>query len=229
MARQQPVVAELGRPETPEETAARKAEASRLYRKRKTVNNLVFSLLVSLAVMVAFVVLVPQGRGTYLERDVDVVGIATREAPTAGQPLAAATVPDTWLAKQAELRHNRDEAVTFWYVGYNTPGDYAAVMQGFTAEHTPATAGWVAVQTEEKAATGTTTIGNREWTVYDHRDDSPDRSNITYGVVTELEQSTLIVMGTAAPEEIEQLAEAALASIDAGVAAPPQPQPISDK
>jgi hypothetical protein len=41
------VVAELGRPETPEEEAARRAENSRLYRQRKTVNNLVYSLIVT--------------------------------------------------------------------------------------------------------------------------------------------------------------------------------------
>lgn len=33
------IVAELGRPETASETASRKAEQSRLYKQRKTVNN----------------------------------------------------------------------------------------------------------------------------------------------------------------------------------------------
>jgi hypothetical protein len=44
------VVAELGRPETPAETAARKAESSRLHRQRQTVNNLVYSLIATLGI-----------------------------------------------------------------------------------------------------------------------------------------------------------------------------------
>ena len=41
MAKQPRVVAELGRPETPDETAARKAASSAAYRSSKTVRNLV--------------------------------------------------------------------------------------------------------------------------------------------------------------------------------------------
>jgi hypothetical protein len=37
----QRVVAELGRPETPEETAARKAESSRVYRSSQNFRNLI--------------------------------------------------------------------------------------------------------------------------------------------------------------------------------------------
>ncbi|MEO7348435.1 MAG: DUF4245 domain-containing protein, partial [Terrimesophilobacter sp.] len=51
------VVAELGRPETPQEAADRRAEASRVRRQSKTFVNLVIALLASLAV-VAVVVLV---------------------------------------------------------------------------------------------------------------------------------------------------------------------------
>ena len=47
MAKQPRVVAELGRPETPDETAARKAASSAAYRSSKTVRNLVVALLVS--------------------------------------------------------------------------------------------------------------------------------------------------------------------------------------
>lgn len=68
--KQPPIVAELGRPETPEETFARKAESSRLYRKRKTINNLVYSLLVSLGLVVFIVAIVPRNE-TPVAFDVD--------------------------------------------------------------------------------------------------------------------------------------------------------------
>jgi hypothetical protein len=57
------VVAELGRPETPEEEAARRAENSRLYRQRKTVNNLVYSLIVTLGVVAIIYFAVPRTDG----------------------------------------------------------------------------------------------------------------------------------------------------------------------
>jgi hypothetical protein len=56
--RQPRIVAELGRPETPEETAARKAENSRKHRENQTLRNLVFALLSSLAVVLVLVLVV---------------------------------------------------------------------------------------------------------------------------------------------------------------------------
>ncbi len=56
------VVAELGRPETPEETAERKAENSRNHRNRQTVNNLVLSLIATVAVVALIVLFVPRGQ-----------------------------------------------------------------------------------------------------------------------------------------------------------------------
>ncbi|MGO1570745.1 MAG: DUF4245 domain-containing protein [Canibacter sp.] len=208
------VVAELGRPETPEETAARKAEDSRLYRQRKTVNNLVLSLIVCLAVMFAFVLLVPQGTGDYLERNVDVHELAVQAGPSAGLALANPETPDGWLAKQAELRFSKDDQVTYWYIGYNTPDKaYAAVVQGFDSEMQPADARWTAQRLETKASTGTTVLDGHEWTVYDHQNDSPDDSNVLYGLSIKLDQSTLIVSGTATQQEIESLASETLESI----------------
>ena len=58
MARKEPaIVAELGRPETAEETAQRKAENSRKHRANQTALNLVGATVASLAI-VAFLVIV---------------------------------------------------------------------------------------------------------------------------------------------------------------------------
>ncbi len=208
------IVAELGRPETPEETAARKAEASRLYRKRKTVNNLILSLAVSLGAMFLFVLLVPEGRGDYLERDLDVAQLAQQAEPSAGLTLAQPKVPEEWLAKQAELRFSESDRITHWYIGYNTPEDYAAVMQGYTPDLAPAPETWISERVEKKSPTGSVTVDGVEWIEYDYRDDNPDNTNITYGLVTEREDSTLVVIGTAAPEAVTELARQTYASLE---------------
>ncbi|HQX36756.1 MAG TPA: DUF4245 domain-containing protein, partial [Microbacteriaceae bacterium] len=74
-ARTPRVVAELGRPETSQETADRKAESSRLYRVRKTPSNLVWALLVSLGVVLVMVMITPRGDGAPRE-DIDIAAAA---------------------------------------------------------------------------------------------------------------------------------------------------------
>ena len=55
------VVAHLGRPETPQETADRKAEFSARYRNSKTFKNLIAAILVTVAVVFVVVAGVPRG------------------------------------------------------------------------------------------------------------------------------------------------------------------------
>lgn len=208
------IVAELGRPETPAETAARKARDSYLYKKRKTVNNLVFSLLVTLGLVAVIVFLVPRGTGDYLERNVAVTELAKDATTTAGQPLAAPNMGTGWLAKQAKLRFSKEDLTTYWYIGYTTPKvDYAAVMQGYTAEGKAADQRWVARMLERKKATGTAQFAGHTWQVYDHRGDSPDNSNVLFAYVTKLEHSTLIISGTASKKALTELAQATISSL----------------
>jgi len=200
------VVAELGRPETPSETAARKAETSRLYRQRKTVNNLVFSLLVSLGLVLLIVLVVPRGTDTWRTHSVDVASAAAETAPTAGQPLVAPAVPKGWLAKQAELRSGPNR-IAYWYIGYTTAAEaYAAVDQAFTSDGSPVDETWIAERLEAQAATGTETIGGLQWTVYDHSDRSADNANMKFGLQTTIGTTTFLVYGTDTAEAIRGLA-----------------------
>lgn len=207
------VVAELGRPETPAETAARKARDSRLYRQRKTVNNLVFSLIVSVAVVFGIYLMVPHGTGgDFADRSVDVAQLASEASPTAGQLLVAPKLPAGWNAKQAELRSSKTGGITYWYIGYTTPDkQYAAAVQAFTADGAPVNETWIAEQLEKTSATGTQTIGGVDWTAYVHPDRSPDTSNLRTGYQTAVGASTYLVYGTAPTKTIEQLADAVAA------------------
>lgn len=217
-AKQKPpvVVAELGRPETAAETAARKARDSRLYRQRKTVNNLVFSLLVSLGLVIVIVLVVPRGTDTWSSHSVDVAQAAAATAATAGRELVAPDMPEGWLAKQAELRSAPSGDIFYWYIGYTTPNHaYAAVVQAFTKSGAPVDATWIAQQLEGQTATGVERLGGLEWTVYDHRDRSPDQANMLYGLQTELGPAALLVYGTDTPEAIRELATAAAAETTA--------------
>jgi hypothetical protein len=211
MAQRPPrVVAELGRPETPEETAARKAENSRLHRQRRTVLNLLLSLGASLAVVLVIVLLVPRS-DTAMVRDVDVAPIAEQAQVASDDPLAVPELPEGWRANAAELRTSSVDKVTAWYVGYLTPSDeYIGMYQGLEANPT-----WVAGLLARTLATGTTTIDGVEWTVYDNRDTGDDVGNAKYGLTTEAGDSTFVLLGTGTPEEFETLAAALTPTIDA--------------
>ena len=204
------VVAELGRPETPEETAARQAENSLKHRQRQTVTNLVLALGASLLVVLVLVLLVPRSDAP-IERDIDVATVAEQAQVVSDDPLAVPDLPEGWRANAAELRTSKVDGVTAWYAGYLTPSDeYAGMYQGLDANPT-----WAAGLLARTLATGTTTIDGVEWTVYDNRDSDADVGNARYGLMTEAGGSTFVLLGTATPEEFEDLAAALAQTIDA--------------
>ncbi|MBT2498838.1 DUF4245 domain-containing protein [Agromyces sp. ISL-38] len=209
-ARPPRVVAELGRPETPEETAARLAENSRLHRQRQTLKNLVLALGASLIVMLVIVLIVPRS-DTPIERDIDVATVAEQAQIASSDPLAVPELPEGWRANAAELRKSEADGVTAWYAGYLTPSnEYVGMYQGLEANPT-----WVSALLERTLATGTTTIDGVEWTVYDNRDSNDDVGNARYGLVTEAGGNTFVLIGTATTDEFETIAAALATTIEA--------------
>ncbi|MBO0983951.1 DUF4245 domain-containing protein [Rathayibacter sp. SD072] len=197
------VVAELGRPETPAEIAARKAENSRLYRQRKTVNNLVFSLLATVGVVALIVLIVPRGDGTDRPA-IDVPLVASQLQLGETETLAVPDMPEGWSANAAELR--TDGGIDYWYVGLLTPAPdsgYIGLSQGFDADEA-----WVARQLDRAGATGVEQIDGREWTVYDRRDSGQDTGNTPYALETTEGASTYLVYGTAPVERIREVVDA---------------------
>lgn len=201
------VVAELGRPETPAETAARKEEQSRLYRQRKTVNNLVFSLLVSLGLVLVMVLMVPRGTDQWRDYSVDVAELAQQHSAVIGEPLLAPNVAETWKAKQAALRKDPAADILSWRINYTTENEaYAGVIQAFTSDGEPVNETWIDTQLEGQTPTGREHIAGIEWIVYDHPEQDPRESNMVFGLRATLGATTLLVFGTDRPEVLRTLA-----------------------
>ncbi|WP_336651977.1 MULTISPECIES: DUF4245 family protein [unclassified Leucobacter] len=216
------VVAELGRPETPSETAARKANDSRLYRQRKTVNNLVFSLIVSVGMMLLIVLMAPGlvgGKNSFEDHSVDVAALAADASPSAGRALAAPEVPESWKAKNAGLRQR--DGVTSWQIDYTTVDEatdshaYAAVVQAFTADGSAVEERWISQALEQQTPTDAEQIGGIDWVVYEHPDRNPDASNMLFGLQGEWEGDTILVYGTDSPATIRTLAASVASSLTA--------------
>jgi hypothetical protein len=206
-----PIVAELGRPETPEETAARKAENSRKHRANQTLRNLIWSLVASVGLMLLIVIVVVRPDQPAREA-VDFAAVAEQAQPTIDEPLAVPDVPGKWSANDADLGKARD-GVSTWNIGFITPStQFIALSQGIDANPT-----WLLTLLDQQLATGTDTVDGREWTVYDNRD-GEDPGNLAYAMVTESGNSTYVLYGTADTNEFRTLAGSIGAEIDAAEA-----------
>ncbi|MGO4690906.1 DUF4245 domain-containing protein [Glaciibacter sp. 2TAF33] len=202
-ARPPRIVAELGRPETPEETAARLAENSRKYRARKTMNNLVLSLLVTLAAVLVLVLLVPRS-DTSSVSTVDYHQVAQQAQHGIDEPLADPRLPDGWRANEAEWRTGGSDQVPSWYIGLLTPRDqFIGLTQAINANPS-----WLADALQRQAATGTVTIDGITWDVYRNTVKEADRGNFDYALVTASADSTYLLVGTATEAEFAALAGA---------------------
>ena len=197
--RSAPIVADLGRPETPEETAARKAETSRKHRANQTLRNLVWSLVATLIVVLLLVLVVvrpdPVAVGT-----VDYRTVAEQAQVNVDEPLATPDLGSTWTANTAELR-TRGE-VTSWYVGFITPkSQFIAMDQGIEANPT-----WVDNTLDGNSSNGAVVLSGVTWDVYDYRD-AEDPGNLAYAMVAVDGDSTYVLYGTASDEEFASLAK----------------------
>src|SRR5690606_2527992 len=136
-----------GRPETPQETAARKAETSRLHRANQTTLNLVAALVVCLGVVLLIVLVVvrpdPEPR-----QPIDYAAIAEQAQPSVDEPLVSPSLPGDWSANSATLQ--TEAGVTSWYIGLITPStQYIGIRQGIDANPT-----WLANQLEFARGSG---------------------------------------------------------------------------
>lgn len=208
MARGPRVVAELGRPETPDETAARKAESSRVYRSSQNVRNLVAALLATLAVVVVIIFAVP--RGTPPAREpVDVAAAAARIAEAEGRTVIAPRM-DGWVVNRAGIEGNG--SVRAFTVVYTPAGDdergFLRVAQGFDADPS-----WPARVLSGSAPEDTVSIDGITWDRYDL---DPDRTgNISVALATTAGTDTVLVYGAADDDALEKTARSVTDQISA--------------
>ncbi|QUW19724.1 DUF4245 family protein [Agrococcus sp. Marseille-Q4369] len=210
MSPKQPrIVAELGRPETPEETAARKAAASRRHRENQTFSNLLVAIAACLGVVLVMVLVVLRPSPPPRE-PVDVAAAAASAEASVGATLIAPVLPEGFDSNAAEIRVGAD-GVTTWYAGYVTPAEqFVSFTQALDANPT-----WLLTATDGAPQTGERTVGGLTWTEHDQRD-ADDPGNFAFVLTTEHDASTVVIAGTAADDEIQAFAEAVSASLTAG-------------
>ncbi len=199
-----PIVAELGRPETPQEKADRIAENRRKRRANQTARNLVLSLVASMAIVLFLVVVTVREEPDGLV--IDYRASAIEAEGGLGQQVLAPEVPADWVSNRADL--SGDSTVIEWYIGFITPGErFLALVQGFDANPS-----WLAEELRQPQSSEEIEIGGVTWTLYDRRG-IEGVGNRQYALVTETETSTVVLYGTASEAEFAQLATAVAAEL----------------
>lgn len=176
------IVAELGRPETPAETADRKAAASRAYRQSKTFRNLVAALLVTMAVVAVVYFGVPRGSLPDPE-EADVAAAAQSASASIGHPLLVPVVPENWRANSARLEGS------MWRVVYAPPSGYVRVAQGVGLD-----AGWATKVLGGFAPSGTVTIDGITWDEYTIPS-AARTDTVSYAISTTAGSDTVLIYG----------------------------------
>ena len=198
-----PIVAELGRPETEQETADRKAASRLAHRSNQTTLNLVIALGASLLVVFLIVIVVVRPDQVGTPKTVDWTSVARDAQQSVSTPLLVPKLPAGWTANRAELEDAKtaSDGIANWQIGFLTPStQYIGLTQGIDAN-----ASWVATQLAAKSETGDQNFGGVPWKVYDHRTaDHP--GNLAYALVTTVGDSTVVLAGTGSDREFATLA-----------------------
>ena len=194
----QRVVAELGRPETPEETAARKAESSRVYRSSQNFRNLIAAILATVFVVAIVIFGVP--RGDLPEREsVDPAPIASQAAETFGRTIIVPAVPSDWRVNAAEVAS--DGGSSAWTIAY-VPAEtgFLRFAQAFDTDEA-----WARSALAGAAPSDTVNIGGVEWDIFEPAD--PSRAaNISYALGTQAGSDYVLLYGSATAEQTADLA-----------------------
>ena len=213
MADEPRIVAELGRPATPQDIADRRAASRRFRLGNQTTTNLLIAIGATLLVMAFLIVVVVRPDQSSSRPAVDWQAEAAAVQSSAPGPILSPDLPEGWTANRAAYGEVDDS--TTWIIGFLAPsGAYIALEQGF------ATSGqWLrtaAAVTDDDLVLDapTASFGGREWSVLDRRADDDAPGNHPFVLATTAGPATVVLHGTAADEEFEVLADAIRIQLD---------------
>lgn len=200
MTDKRPIVAELGRPETPEETSARKAAASSAYRSSMNVRNLLVALGVTLVVVVIIVLGVPRGSIGDPEQ-IDIAEVAQNVRSSVDGPVLEPQFDDSWRVNDAKLEGG---STLVWNV---TIAPAAADARGFLriAQAFDSDVAWAAQPLAGATPDEQMRIAGLEWDAFELRGTSD--ANISYALGTPAGDDYILLYGALSSEDTVALAE----------------------
>jgi len=203
--KQPPEVAGLGRPETPEESQARIAQARAERRGRQTMKNLAWSMLASLGVVALLIFVVVRPDHSLVE-PVDWRGVAFEASSQLPAEPVVPELSQQWNANRAEISQVGTTA-SVWSVGLiSDQQGFVFIDQGFGTDSS-----WLGLRTRQATPTNEVTLGDEGapgilFQEYDRRANDP-QGNYAYLLVHTADQTTIVIGGTS-KDAVTEIAQA---------------------
>jgi Protein of unknown function (DUF4245) len=181
-------------------------ERAKQRRAKQTVNNLVYSLLATAAVVAVMVLVVPRP-STSLIAPVDYKGVAVQAAQSSNLPvLTPKLLAKGWYSNSARWNTKTADGVDNWYVGFVGPkNQYLGLTQGYGTNPT-----WTFLQLKGDLSSGTQTIGGYKWDVWQSTIKNDPALTRDYALVTDVKRAgvtdEVIIYGTASKAEFRAFA-----------------------
>lgn len=165
--------------------------------------NMIISMIVMIALLIPFLMLMPQLTNTknYYDPDVDLHGISYNAGTEAGFPVAAPEL-EGWTYNFARWNSGQADGISFWNTGMVTSNqNYIELTQAKGTNPT-----WIANKIENAPISDEKKISGAPWKIHTLTNTNEDKTITSY--VGEIEGTTVILKGEAEPAEFEQLANA---------------------
>jgi hypothetical protein len=173
-------------------------------RARQTVVNLALSLLATIGLVVAIVLIVPRDDTSQIQR-IDYVAIAQGAATESKMKIVAPELPPEWWSNKAQWSAKPADTVPAFTAGFVGPeNQYIGMIQGFGGNPT-----WLALKlqgTELTAAKPAQNLG--QWDIYTAKVKNDPAKDWDYvRVLTLNENDYVILYGNGSMEEFDQIAQ----------------------
>ena len=213
MAEHPRIVAELGRPATPQDIADRRAASRKFRMGNQTTTNLLIAIGATLLVMAFLIVVVVRPDQGSSRPAVDWQAEAAAIQSSAPGPILSPELPEGWTANRAA--YGEVEDATSWVIGFLTPnGAYIALEQGFDVSGQWLRTAAGVTDDDLVLEAPTALVGGRDWWMLDRRADEDAPGNHPFVLATTAGPATVVLHGTAADEEFAVLADAIRTQLD---------------
>ena len=171
------------------------------YRAKQTVRNLIYSLLVTLGLVVAIILGVPRDDSSRLQ-PVDYNTIAEGASQAEGTLVLAPEIPTEWYSNAARL--DQTLGVRGWYVGFVTDeNEFLGLSQAF--ETNPS---WEAEILATNFLEGEIEIGGLTWEIWPTINPQSPPGTKEFALKHSYGNSVVVIYGTADRSDFELLAQA---------------------
>jgi hypothetical protein len=182
------------------------SDAAAQRRARQTVINLALSLLATLGLVLAIVLMVPRDDTSKIQR-VNCQQVAGQVMDASMRSVVLPQLPKGWWCNKATWSANPVDTVPVFKAGFVGPNnEYIGFIKGFNANPT-----WLALKLQSNVLTGTQPgVHAGSWSIYQSPEKHDPAKDWDYAMVYTADQKDYIILyGNGTPEQFSKIASSA--------------------